>query len=292
MSNAFTLPPNFISKPEVSSRPSVEIVIEPRRRWWNIDFKELWYYHELLYFLIWREIKVQYKQTVLGPLWAVIRPVCNMVIFSIIFGSFAKMPSDGVPYPVFVYAGLLPWTFFSNSVTQSGQSLLNYSHVLSKIYFPRLFLPAASIGAALVNFAVNFIILGAVMVWYAHYPGTSVVLVPLLVALIVLAALGIGYFLASLTIIYRDMRFMIPSMVQIWMYLSPVIYPVTLIPEKYRWILALNPMTGIIEAFRSTLLNKPINGSSLGISVIIVLIFFVIGLYNFRRTERRFADVA
>ncbi len=269
-----------------------ETVIKAKKGWQAIDLKELVRYRELLYFLIWRDVKVRYKQTVLGAAWAMLQPALSMAIFSVIFGRLAKIPSNGHPYPIFVYAGLLPWIFFSNSVAQSGVSLVNNANMLSKIYFPRFFLPTASIGACLVDFALSFVIYIGVMLWYMYLPGRSIILMPLLILLTIMTSLGVGYILASLTVTYRDFRFVIPFMLQVWMYASPVVYSITLLPERYRWLMALNPMSGIIGAFRSTLLNEEINWSSLTVSGLVALVIFVFGLFNFRRTERRFADIA
>ena len=268
------------------------LVIEPQRGWRSIDFGELWRYRELLYFLVWRDIKVRYKQTVIGAAWAILQPLCQMVIFSVIFGAFAKIPSEGFPYPIFVYAGLLPWTFFANAVSQSSVSLVNQSQLLTKVYFPRLFIPSSSIGVGLVDFSLSFGVYVCLMLWYGHAPGVSIVLLPLLLLLTMMTALGVGVFLASVTVAYRDFRLVVPFMVQIWMYLSPVVYAVTLVPEKYRWIMAFNPMTGIIGGFRSVLLNQPVDWNALGISLLISSILLTIGVANFRRTERRFADIA
>jgi lipopolysaccharide transport system permease protein len=268
------------------------MVIEPKKGWLAVDFKELWHYRELLYFLVWRDVKVRYKQTVLGAAWAIIQPVFSMVIFSVIFGNFAKIPSDGVPYPIFVFAGLLPWTFFSNAVSQSGVSLIAQTGLLTKIYFPRLYIPTSSIGVALVDLALSFVVYVAIMLWFMHLPGLSALLLPLLVLLVVMASAGVGYLLASVTVKYRDFRHIIPFMMQAWMYASPVVYPVTLLPEEYRWIMALNPMAGIIGGFRSALLNQPMDWQSLGISSGVAVVIFILGLYNFRRSERWFADIA
>ncbi|MFQ5805448.1 MAG: ABC transporter permease [Phycisphaerae bacterium] len=268
------------------------IVIERQSGWRAIDFRELWRYRELLYFLVWRDIKVRYKQTVVGAAWAVIQPVCTMVIFSIIFGRFAKIPSDGVPYPVFVYAGLLPWLFFANSVSQSSLSLVSQSHLLTKVYFPRLFIPATSIGVGLVDFTLSFGVYVGIMLWYGHLPGISLLLLPSLLLLTALTAFGAGVSLASVTVAYRDFRIAVPFMVHVWLYLSPVVYPVTLIPEQYRWIMVFNPMTGVIGGFRSVLLNQPIDWAALSASVFITLTILAVGVWNFRRTERRFADIA
>lgn len=267
-------------------------VIRPRPGWQAVDLRELWQYRELLFFLIWRDIKVRYKQTVLGAAWAILQPVTSMVIFSIIFGRFAKIPSDGVAYPIFVYAGLLPWIFFEKAVSQSAVSLVTQSNLLTKIYFPRLFVPAASVGAMLVDFALSFVVYVFIMLWYMHLPGLLILLFPGLLLLTVVTAVGAGCLLASLTVSYRDFRLVVPFMLQIWLYCSPVVYPVSLFPERYQWILALNPLTGIIGGFRSALLNQPMDWLLLGVSSVVALGLFFFGLLNFRRTERRFADVA
>ena len=268
-----------------------QILIKPKKGWQAVDFGELIRYRELLYFLTWRDIKVRYKQTVLGATWAILQPVVSMIIFSIIFGKFAKIPSDGVPYPIFVYAGLLPWTFFASAVSRSGTSLVTSAHLVTKVYFPRLLVPTGNVAAVLVDFALSFVVYVFIMLWYQYLPGPLILLLPALVVLTVIAALGTGYVLTSLTVSYRDFRIVIPFLLQIWMYASPVVYSATLLPERYRWILALNPLTGIIGAFRSSLLNQPMDWSSLGISTLVTIVIFVFGLFNFRRTERRFADI-
>jgi len=271
----------------------LETIIEPRKGWQAIDFAELLRHRELLWFLVWRDIKVRYKQTVLGATWAILQPVFTMVVFTIIFGKFAKIPADGHPYAIFVYAGLLPWFFFANAVRQSGLSLVNQSHLLTKIYFPRLFVPTASVGAALVDFFLSFVVYVGLMVWFGYPMGLfMVVMLPVLVLLTVMVALGTGYLLSSLTVSYRDFRFVIPFLLQAWMYSSPVPYSMSMIPEKYRLIYSINPMAGIIGAFRSVLLGDPLNWASLGISTGVGAIIFIFGIYNFRRTERRFADIA
>lgn len=267
-------------------------VIEPRRGRRVFDVAELWRSRELLYFLVWRDIKVRYKQTVIGAAWAVIQPVCTMIVFSIIFGRFAKIPSDGVAYPVFVYAGLLPWLLFANSVSQASVSLVNQSQLLTKVYFPRVFIPASSIGVGLIDFALSFGVYVGIMLWYGNTPGVSVLLLPALLLLTVLTALGVGVLLASVTVAYRDFRLVASFLVQLWMYLSPVVYPVTIVPESWRWALALNPMTGVVEAFRSVLVNRPIDWGMLGVSAAVTLLILVVGFWNFRRMERRFADIA
>jgi lipopolysaccharide transport system permease protein len=275
---------------EVDDLP--EMVIEPRRGWIGIDWGELSRFRELLYFLVWRDVKVRYKQTVLGVAWAVLQPVFGMVIFTVIFGRLAKMPSEGVPYAVFVYAGLLPWTFFSNAVTQAGQSLINQQQLLTKVYFPRLFVPVSATGAGLLDLAISFGVYACVMAAYRTAPSWQLVFVPGLVLLTVMAAVGVGVTLAALTVSYRDFKFVIPFMVQAWMYVSPVVYPVTLVPERYRWLLGLNPMAGIIGGYRSAILGTPWDLGTLGMSVAVTVGVFVFGLFYFRKTERRFADIA
>ena len=298
--DAATQPPQNAAMPD-PTRPDVEpdvagdatlTVIRPRRGWQAVDFGELYRYRELLYFLIWRDIKVRYKQTALGALWAVLQPVLTMVIFSVIFGRVVKMPSDGVPYPIFVFAGLLPWTYVQNAVGISSLSLVSQSALLTKIYFPRLFMPAASVGAGLLDLLLSFGVYGVLMLYYGLLPGKSVLLLPVLLILSVITALGVGLLLAGWTVSYRDFKLIVPFMTRMWLFLSPVIYPVSLFGPEYRWILALNPMTGIIDSFRSVLLDKPIDWTTLGISSLVAVALFVLGLYNFRRTERRFADVA
>lgn len=267
-------------------------VIEPDRARRLVDGGELWRYRELLFFLVWRDLKVQYKQTVLGPLWVVINPLVQLLVLSFVFGRLVQVPSDGVPYPVFMFAGLLPWMFFSNGVNQAGTSLLNHAGILSKVYFPRLLLPTACVLVGLVNFTVNMTIFAGLMVWYAQWPGVRLILLPAPILLAAMTSLGIGCGLAGLMVIYRDLRFVIASAVQMLMYLTPVIYPVTLVPESYRWLLALNPMTGIIGAFRAALLDQPLDVTSLGMSAVMAVVILVAGLWCFRRTERRFVDVA
>ena len=266
-------------------------VIRPRPGWQAVDFDELWRNRGLLYFLVWRDVKVRYKQTVLGAAWAVVQPVSLMLLFTFIFGRLAKIPSDGAPYALFSFAGLLPWLYFQNCVSVSGLSLVSDAPLLTKIYFPRLFIPSASIGAGLVDFIVSLCALAGLMVWYVQSPGLTVILLPLLILLLVMTALGVGCILSSLTVTYRDFKLVVPFTLRVWMYLSPVVYPVSLLPREYQWLMALNPMTGVIGGFRSVLFNQPLKWLELGISTAIATVLFVFGLYFFRRTERRFADV-
>jgi lipopolysaccharide transport system permease protein len=266
-------------------------VIAPKSGWMPIDFGEMWHYRELLYFLIWRDIKVRYKQTVLGAAWAILQPLLSMAIFSVIFGAFAKIPSDGAAYPLFVFAALVPWTFFANAVAGAANSLITQTSILTKVYFPRLFVPTASIGVAMVDFFLSFLVYAAMMVVYAQWPGWSMLMVAPLVLVTVLAAAGVGYFLGSVTVAYRDFRHIVPFLLQVWLYASPVVYSISLVPQKYRWIMAINPMGGIIAAFRSALLNQPMDWPLLGVSSAVAVGLFFLGLYNFRRTERRIADI-
>jgi lipopolysaccharide transport system permease protein len=269
-----------------------ELVIRPRSGWIAIDWRELWEARELLYFLVLRDVKVRYKQTVLGVAWAVLQPLFTMLIFTIIFGRFAKIPSDGVPYAVFVFAGLLPWTFFSNNITQASMSLMNQQSLLTKIYLPRIFVPSASIGSGLIDLLVSFGVFALVMAYYGVGVGPGVAAVPLLVLLTAAASLGVGLMLAALIVTYRDFRYVVPFLVQSWLYISPVIYPVSMVPPRWQPLLAVNPMAGIIDGFRSALLGLPWNMTTLLVSSTSALLMLLLGLFYFRRTERSFADVA
>lgn len=275
----------------VAAEPE-ETLIQARPGWVGIDWKELYRARELLYFLVWRDVKVRYKQTVLGFAWAVLQPLFMMAIFTFIFGRFAQVPSDGFPYPVFVYAGLLPWTFFANGLGQGGQCLISQQHLLTKIYFPRLFVPTAAVGAYLVDFLISLGIYVLIMAWFQTAPAWTAVALPALMALTIVATLGAVYTLSALTVLYRDFRYVIPFLVQILMYLSPVIFPVSLVPARFHPLLALNPMFGIIDAYRSAILGTPWNWATLGISTASALVLFVFGLFYFRKVERRFADIA
>jgi lipopolysaccharide transport system permease protein len=267
-------------------------IIEPIKGWVPVNLKEIWNYRELLYFLTKRDIKVRYKQTVLGGLWAIIQPVFTMVVFTIFFGRLAKLPSDNIPYPIFVYVGLLPWTYFSNAVSASGNSLVGSANLITKIYFPRLIIPTSASLAGLLDFFIAMLILGIMMIYYHFIPGVGILLFPLLVGLTFLCAVGTGLWLSALNVQYRDIRYAIPFLIQIWMFVSPVIYPVSMINDKYQWIMALNPMGGVINAYRASILGHlPIDWGLLGISTAIIIMIFLSGLYYFRRMERIFADV-
>jgi lipopolysaccharide transport system permease protein len=271
--------------------PSIT-VIEPKTGWVPVDFKEIWNYRELLYFLTKRDIKVRYKQTVLGGLWAVIQPAFTMLVFTLFFGRLAKMPSDGLPYPIFVYAALLPWTYFANAVSASGNSLVGSANLITKVYFPRIVVPASAALAGLLDFFIALFVLAALMIYYQFLPGWGILLFPFLVALTFLCAVGVGLWLSALNVQYRDIRYAIPFLIQVWMFVSPVIYPVSLVKGNYQWLLAINPMGGVIHAYRSSLLgHQPIEWSLLALSTLIIVTLFLGGLYYFRRMEKVFADV-
>lgn len=274
------------------SHAAAPIRIEPSRGWFRLPLRDLWEYHELLYFLVWRDVKVRYKQTVLGAAWAIIQPLFTMVVFSIVFGRLAKIPSDGLPYPIFAYCGLLPWQLFSHALTESGNSLVGNQNLLTKVYFPRVVIPLAAILTGLVDFGVAFLVLLAMMAYYGIAPTVAVVFVPLFMLLALATALGVGVWLAALNVRYRDVRYTIPFLVQFWLFATPVAYPASLVPESWRALLGVNPMAGVIEGFRWALLGKGAGpGPLLMISMAVVLVVLVTGLGYFGRTERTFADV-
>jgi lipopolysaccharide transport system permease protein len=266
-------------------------VLEPSRGWVPIDVAEVLRYRELFYFLAKRDIKVRYKQTVLGGLWAIIQPAFAMIVFSVFFGRMAGIPSDNVPYPIFVYSGLLAWTYFANALSASGESLVSSANLVAKVYFPRLIVPTAAAVSGLLDFFVASLLLGAMMLWYGIFPGAAVLLFPLLVILTFLCAVGAGLWLSALNVEYRDIRYVIPFLIQLWLFASPVIYPSSIVPERYQWLMALNPMAGVIKAFRASLLGStPVDWGSLSISAGVIALLLVSGLYYFRRMERTFAD--
>lgn len=267
-------------------------IIEPQKGWNPIDLKEIWKYRELLYFLTKRDIKVRYKQTVLGGLWAIIQPFFTMIVFTLFFGRLAKVPSDGIPYPIFVYAGLLPWTYFANALSASGNSLVGSQNLISKVYFPRLIIPASASLTGLLDLFIAMLLLGGLMIYYQFLPGIGILIFPVLVGLTFLCAVGVGLWLSALNVEYRDIRYAIPFLIQLWMFVSPVIYPVSMVSEKYQWLMALNPMGGIIKAYRASLLgHMTIDWFLLSISTVMVIVLFVSGIYYFRRMEKTFADV-
>jgi lipopolysaccharide transport system permease protein len=257
----------------------------------GIDLRELWRYRELAAILALRDIQVRYKQTVLGVAWAVLQPVATMLVFSVIFGYLARIPSDGVPYPVFAFAALLPWQLFAYALTQSSNSIIENERLITKVYFPRLLIPLASVLAGLLDFAIAFVVLLGLMAWYQTTPTWAVVWLPLFTLLAVVAALAVGLWLAALNALYRDFRYTIPFLTQLWMFASPIAYPASLVPEQWRWLYGLNPMVGVIEGFRWALLGSaPPSLVMLAVSVVATLMFFFTGAMYFRRMERTFAD--
>lgn len=279
---------------ERASLPDQPVVtIEPSKSWVALNLRDLWSYRELLYFLTWRDVKVRYKQTALGVAWAIIQPLFTMLIFTLFFGKLAGIESQtgGVPYPIFAYAGLLPWMFFSNALTTSGNSLVGSAHLITKVYFPRMMIPGAAVAAGLVDFAIAFVILVILMFYYGVAPAWTALMLPVLVMMTVVLALGMGMWLSALNVKYRDVRFALPFLLQLWMFVSPVIYPSSFLPEKYRWLLMLNPVSGIIEGYRSSLFGKPFNWRALGVSALIGLVLLVYSSYSFKRMERSFADI-
>jgi len=265
--------------------------IEPNRSWVTLNLRDVWAYRELLYFLTWRDVKVRYKQTLLGAAWAIIQPLFTMLIFTLFFGKLAGMPSDGIPYALFAYAGLLPWTFLSNAVTNSGNSLVGSAHLITKVYFPRMIVPAASVAAGLPDFVIGFVILLGLMAHYQVAVGWSFLMLPCLALLTGLLAFAVGMLLSALNVKYRDIRFALPFAIQLWMFASPIIYPSSLVPERWRWVFNLNPLTGLIEAYRDALFKGHFASASLAISISVTLLLLVASAFVFRRMEQSFADI-
>jgi lipopolysaccharide transport system permease protein len=268
------------------------LLIKPTRGWAALNLRDLWHYRELLYFMTWRDVKVRYKQTAIGAVWAVLQPFLTMVVFSVIFGRLAKVPSDGVPYPVFSYTALLPWTFFATAITQAGTSLVTNINLVSKVYFPRLIVPTAGVLVGVVDFVVAFAVLLGMMLVYGIVPGIAVLMLPLFVLLAFMTALGISLWLSALNVKYRDIRYTIPFLTQFWLFVTPVAYPSSMIPERWRLLYGLNPMAGVVEGFRWALLgSERAPGGIILVSAAVVIVLFVGGLFYFRRMEREFADV-
>jgi lipopolysaccharide transport system permease protein len=267
------------------------VVIQPSKRWSFLIFKDIWAYRELLFFLTWRDVKVRYKQTALGAAWAILQPLFMMIIFTIFFGRLAGVGSAGIPYPLFALAGLVPWTFFANAITASGNSLVGSAHLITKVYFPRLIVPAAAMLAGLVDFMLAFMLLCLMMIYYGVTLTPQVLFLPVLVLLTALFALGIGTWMSALNVKYRDVRFALPFLIQLWLFVSSVILPSSSVPEKWRWLLMLNPMSGFIEGYRSALFGLPFDWTALGIASFITLAVLLYAIYSFTRVERSFADI-
>ncbi len=279
-----------------SDTADYELVIEPTRGWVSLRVMEIWQYRELLFFLIWRDLKVRYKQTALGISWIVLQPVLSVAIFSVIFGYLLKVPSYGIPYPVFAYAALLPWNYFANSLSQSSTSLVDSANLITKIYFPRMLIPMTAVVSGLVDFVISFLVLTVLMMVYGFFPSVTVVFLPLFLILAAFTSLGFSLWLSALNIQYRDVKYLVPFLLQVWFYATPIIYGTELIPERFRFVLNINPMVLVVEGFRWALLQGQSNGYSItglsiGISSATTILVFFSGLIYFHRTERTFADI-
>jgi lipopolysaccharide transport system permease protein len=266
--------------------------IAPSQGWASLKLADLWEYRELLYFFVWRDVKVRYKQTALGVAWAVLQPFFTMVIFSLFFGQLAKMPSDGVPYPIFSYTALLPWMFFANGLSQASNSLVANSNLINKVYFPRLTIPIASVLAGLVDFIPAFLMLLGMMLYFAIYPSANMIWVPAFLLLALVTSLGVGIGLSALNVHYRDVRHTVPFVIQCWLFATPIAYPSSLLPEPWRTVYAINPMVGVVEGFRWALLDTEITpGPMVAVSSLAALALLVAAALYFRRMERSFADI-
>jgi lipopolysaccharide transport system permease protein len=266
--------------------------IEPSKGWVSLKLQELWEYRELLYFLVWRDVKVRYKQTVLGAAWAIIQPFMAMVVFSIFFGKLAKMPSDGIPYPLFAYAALVPWGFFANGLSQASNSLVGSAHLITKVYFPRLVVPISSVISGIVDFGLAFAVLLGMMLYFGIFPTINVIWLPFLLLLAFVTALGVGMWLSALNVEFRDVRYVIPFLTQFWMFATPIVYPSSLLSEPWRTIYGLNPMVGVVEGFRWALLGtQTAPGPIVIVSSLASLAILIGGAFYFRKMEKTFADI-
>ncbi len=290
MRNTSFLPEEDHSTGGATETPMV--VIRARKRLFDLDLKALWEYRELLYFLVWRDIKVRYKQTTLGAAWAIIQPLSTMVIFTLIFGKFANIPSDGFPYEVFSFTALLPWNLFAGALTRGTTSVVGSSNLVSKVYFPRLLLPISAVVSGIVDFAISFVILLGMMAWFHIFPPWLILTLPGFILLAILTALAVSLWLCSLNVKYRDVGHTIPFLVQMWMYASPVAYPVSIVRAEWRWLYSLNPMAGVIEGFRWAVLGKASpDFGVMAISTGITFVLLYLGIVYFRHTESTFADI-
>lgn len=266
-------------------------VIEPSRGWRLLNLREIWAYRELLRVLVIRDIKVRYKQTALGAAWVILRPLVSMAIFTVVFGMLAKIPSEGYPYAVFVLAALIPWQFFAGAVGSSGNSLVGSAGLISKVYFPRFIIPLAAVGGGLVDFAVSIAFLLVLLPVFGLGWGPQLLATPLLAAAVAVAAVGVGTLFSALTVAYRDFGSVLAYVLQVWMFVTPVVYPASLVPGRWRWVLHLNPMAGLVEGFRSAFLGRPFDLPALAVSVVAVVAVFLVGVFYFVKLERRFADI-
>jgi lipopolysaccharide transport system permease protein len=275
------------------ARAAIPVVrIEPSKGWISLKLREVWDYRELLYFLTWRDVKVRYKQTLLGAAWAIIQPVMTMVVFSLFFGQLAQMPSDGIPYPIFSYTALVPWTLFANGLNQASNSLVGSAQLITKVYFPRLVVPISSVLSGVVDFLLAFLVLLGMMLYYGIAPSLNILWFPFLMLLAVSTALGVGLWLSALNVQFRDVRYVLPFLTQFWLFATPIAYPSSLLPEPWRTLYGVNPMVGVVEGFRWALLGtKSALGPLLGVSTVVALLLLTSGVFYFRRMERTFADV-
>jgi lipopolysaccharide transport system permease protein len=286
-------PPSPATRPHAPHVDAPTMVIEPVGKWPGLNLRELWAYRELFYFMVWRDLKIRYQQTVLGVAWAIIQPLVTTLLFTIIFGRLAKVPSDGIPYPVFALAAMIPWTFFSSSYANASMSLIGSANMISKIYFPRLIIPFTPVLVGLVDFAVAAVLLAIGMLIYGIAPSpVALVLVPYLLVLLLLTTAGVGTLLSAVNLEFRDVKHVVPFLTQLWMYASPVVYPISLIPEQWRLLYAVNPLAGIIEGLRAALFGLPVPWAVIGVSSLSAIAVFAFGVLHFRRTEPRFADIA
>jgi lipopolysaccharide transport system permease protein len=276
---------------EISLPAEPLVVIQPSKRWSILSFKDIWAYRELLFFLTWRDVKVRYKQTALGAVWAILQPLFMMLIFTIFFGRIAGVASAGIPYPLFALAGLVPWTFFANAITASGNSLVGSANLITKVYFPRLIVPAAAMLAGLVDFLLAFMLLVILMFYYRVTLTIQILFLPVLILLTALFSLGVGTWMSALNVKYRDVRFALPFLIQLWLFVSSVILPSSSVPQKWRWLLMLNPMSGIIEGYRAALFGLPFDWTALGIASAVTIAVLLYAIYAFGRVERSFADI-
>jgi len=285
---------SIIKRPTVQldGQPLKTVVIQPSRGWLSLGLREIWSYRELLYFLVWRDVKVRYKQTALGAAWAIIQPFFTMIVFSLFFGGLAKVPSDGVPYPIFSFTALVPWTFFANGLSLAANSLVSSSQLVSKVYFPRLIVPSATVLAGLIDFALAFVVLIGMMLVYGIVPTARIIFLPIFLLLALIASLGAGLWLSAINVQFRDVKYVVPFLTQFWLFITPIAYASSLLSEPWRTLYGLNPMAGVVEGFRWALLNTNTDPSGITLmSAVASVVMLISGAFYFRRMERTFADV-